>query len=287
MKIAAYFIAFTAGMALLSQPARCQRQADGTSGNANSGYFTNWFSRVTKTQAEQPHWITPLATVTPRLEEEVRFDIDWLTNSAGVTTENYDGGKGLELIPSEHIEVLLNLPPYLVHNNSAIPDGFGDFSFNIKYRLLSANEEHGNYILTAFIGASLPTGSHTNGALDAIVTPTIAYGKGFKNFDVQGTFGVGLPTADTNLIGRNYAWNNTLQYRVFKKFWPELELNSTFFQQGKNDGAKQVFITPGMVIGRLELWKRLGLTFGGGVQIAATHFHTTNHNGIFSLRFPF
>ncbi|HEV2488763.1 MAG TPA: hypothetical protein VGT03_03060 [Candidatus Acidoferrales bacterium] len=272
-------------MLLLSPTAYCQEPA--SQGVSVSGYFTGWFARVTKTQAEQPHWITPLATVTPRLEEEVRFDVDWLTNNAGVTTENYDGGKGLELIPFEHVEVLINLPPYLVHNNPAVPDGFGDFSFNIKYRLLSANEEHGNYILTAFIGASLPTGSHTNGAPDAIVTPTIAYGKGFKQFDAQGTFAIGLPTGDTNLIGRTYSWNNTFQYHVFKKLWPEVELNSAFFQQGKNDGKKQMFVTPGMVIGRLHLWGRVGLTFGGGAQIAATHFHTTNHNGIFSVRFPF
>jgi hypothetical protein len=287
MKAIMYFMALSVGVLLIPQPACCQNSTDGDSADANSGYFANWFSRVSKTQAKQPHWITPLATVTPRLEEEVRFDIDWLTNNAGVTTENYDGGKGLELIPFERVEVLLNLPPYLVRNDPAVPDGFGDFSFNIKYRLLSANEENGNYILTAFIGASLPTGSHTNGALDAIVTSTIAYGKGFKQFDAQGTFSVGLPTADTNLIGRNYAWNNTFQYHIFKKLWPEVELNSTFFQQGKNDGKKQVFVTPGMVIGRLHLCKRLGLTFGGGVQIAATHFHTTNHNGIFSVRFPF
>ncbi len=29
---------------------------------------------------------------------------------------------------------------------------FGDVSFLVKYRLLSANEEQGNYILTAFFG---------------------------------------------------------------------------------------------------------------------------------------
>lgn len=286
MKPGFYLIALAASMALCQLPAHCQ-SATGRHSGDNGGYFANWFSRVTKTQSEQPHWITPLATVTPRLEEEYRFDIDWLTNNVGITTESYDGGKGLELIPFERVEVLLNLPPYLVHNNPAAADGFGDFSFNIKFRLLTANEEHGSYILTAFIGASLPTGSHTNGARDAIVTPTIAYGKGFGSFDEQGTFSVGLPSGDTNLIGRNYNWNNTFQYRVFKKFWPEVELNSTFFQQGPNDGRKQLFVTPGMVIGKIHLWGRVGLTFGGGFQIAATHFHTSNHNGILSVRFPF
>jgi hypothetical protein len=46
-------------------------------------------------------------------------------------------------------------------------------------------------------------------------------------------------------------------------------------------------MTPGLVIGRIHLWKRLAVTVGGGMQIATTHFHRNNHNGIFSVRFPF
>jgi hypothetical protein len=254
---------------------------------AQDGYFANWFARVDKTKDEQPHWVTPLATTTPRLEEEYRYDQLWQTNAEGITTDNYDGGKGLELIPLEKVEVIFNLPPYLVHNDPSVRDGFGDVAFLVKYRLLSANEEHGNYILTAFLGWSLPTGDHKNGAPHAVITPTIAYGKGFGNLDLQGTFGVGFPTADTGVVGRNYTWNNAFQYRVFRKFWPEVELNATFFQDGKNDGQKQNFVTPGLVMGRFRLWGRVGLTVGGGYQIATTHFHTTNHNGILSIRFPF
>ncbi len=253
----------------------------------DDGYFSDWFARVDKTKDEQPHWVTPLATTTPRLEEEVRYDQLWQTSPKGITTDNYDGGKGLELIPFEKVEVIYNVPPYIDHNSPTTKNGFGDVAFLVKYRLLSRNEQHGNYILTAFLGWSLPTGQYKNGALHAVITPTIAYGKGFGNFDLQGTFGVGLPTADTNVSGRNYSWNNTFQYRVFKKFWPEVELNSTFFQQGDHDGMKQNFVTPGLIVGRLHLFGRVGLTFGGGYQIATTHFYTTNHNAILSVRFPF
>jgi len=254
---------------------------------AQDNYFSNWFERVDKTQAEQPHWITPLATTTPRLEEEYRYDQLWQTNAKGITTDNYDGGKGLELIPFEKVEVIFNVPPYIDHNNPADKNGWGDAAFLVKYRLLSANEQHGSYILTAFLGWSVPTGQYSNGALHAIITPTIAYGKGFGNFDVQGTFGVALPVADTNLIGRNYLLNNTFQYRILRKLWPEVELNSAFFQDGKNDGRKQNFVTPGLVIGRFHVGKRLGFSIGGGYQIATTHFHTNNHNAILSIRFPF
>ena len=254
---------------------------------AQDGYFSGWFARVDKTKDEQPHWVTPLATTTPRLEEEYRYDQTWQENAKGMTTDSCDGGKGLELIPFEKVEVIFNVPPYIAHNNPKVKDGWGDVAFLIKYRLLSANEEHGSYILTAFLGWSLPTGQFSNGALHPVITPTIAYGKGFGNFDVQGTLGVGLPTADTSTLGRTIAWNNTFQYHVFRKFWPEVELNSTFFQDGKNDGRKQNFVTPGLVMGRFHLIGRVGFTVGGRYQIATTQFHTTNHNGILTIRFPF
>lgn len=254
---------------------------------AQDGYFANWFVRSDKAKEEQPHWVTPVATTTPRLEQEYRYDQFWQSNAKGITTYNYDGDKGLELIPFEKVEVIFNLPPYVVHNDPKVRDGFGDVAFLLKYRLVAGNEEHGNYILTAFLGASVPTGDHKNGALDAIITPTIAYGKGLRDFDLQGTFGIGLPTGDTKLIGRTYTWNNAFQYRVLRKIWPEVELNTAFFQDGKNDGQKQNFVTPGILVGRFRLWGRVGLSMGGGFQIATTHFHTTNHNGIFTIRFPF
>ena len=50
------------------------------------GYLSSWFSRVDRTKNEQPHWITPIATTTPRLEEEFRYDQVWQVNPAGVTT---------------------------------------------------------------------------------------------------------------------------------------------------------------------------------------------------------
>ena len=254
---------------------------------AQDRYFSDWFARVDKSKDEQPHWITPLATTTPRLEEEYRYDQLRQPNAKGVATDNYDGGKGLELIPFEKVEVIFNVPSYIDHNNPKVRNGWGDVAFLIKYRLLSGNEEHGNYILTAFLGWSLPTGQFSNGALHPVITPTIAYGKGFRNFDLQGTLGVGLPTAETSSLGRTIAWNNTFQYRVFRKFWPEVELNSTFFQDGKNDGRKQNFVTPGLVMGRFRLVGRVGFVVGGGYQIATTQFHTTNHNAILSIRFPF
>ena len=48
----------------------------------------------TQTQAEQPHWMTPVATTTPRLEEEFRYDQFFEKLGNGGTLDNFDGGKG-------------------------------------------------------------------------------------------------------------------------------------------------------------------------------------------------
>src|SRR5271170_1902143 len=124
-------------------------------------YFLDWFPRVTRIQSEQPHWVTPLVTVTPRLEEEYRYDQYWETLPKGRAIDNFGAGKGLELIPWENIEVILGVPAWIAHNGHRNPeasDGWADETFLIKYRLLSANEESGNYIVTAFMGFSAPTG---------------------------------------------------------------------------------------------------------------------------------
>jgi hypothetical protein len=38
---------------------------------------------------------------------------------------------------------------------------------------------------------------------------------------------------------------------------------------------------------RTSFLNHKALSMGGGFQIATTQFHTNNHNGIFSVRFPF
>jgi len=261
--------------------------ASADASGSDGGVVHDWFSMVAKTQSEQPHWITPVATVTPRLEQEYRYDTFWQTNGNGVTAENYGGSKGLEIIPWKNIEVIFIEPPYLVHNASGVLDGFGDFQILAKYRIIARNEESGNFILTAFFQVSFPTGQYKNGSTNHIITPTIAYGKGYKKFDVQGTFGVTMPTGNTSAIGRSFIWNDAFQYHVMKRLWPELEVNFTHFQQGPNDGKTQVFLTPGVIFGRFPIYKRLAIAVGGGFQIATTQFHTNNHNGIFTVRFPF
>jgi len=216
-------------------------------------FIERYQARVSATQAEQPHWITPLVLVTPRLEQEFRADFVHQYNPKRFAVWNYGNGKGLELIPQRHIEILMNVPPFFNRSNGE-SDGFGDISFVGKYRFFARNEQHGNAIVTAFLSGSIPTGKNANGSCCAVVTPTLAMGKGFGRLDFASTAGGTLPVTSTASLGRSIVWNSVVQYRVGKTgvarfFWPEVESNATFYKGGPNDGKNMDFVTPGLVIG--------------------------------------
>lgn len=273
---------FPFALLLLASPGECQTVGQGDDG----GFFGGWFERVSHTQAEQPHWLAPVFTATPRLEEMYVYDISRQNTARGDLT-SFGGTKGLLLIPAEHITIVITPPSYFAHENPGIHDGFGDLAFLLKYRLAAGNEERGNYVVTAFLGATVPTGSYTNGAPHAVVTPTIGLGKGWGHFDIQTTVGVGIPTGHVDTLGTPVSYNSAFQYRVVQKLWPELEVNATFFPNGSKAGDNQVFLSPGLLAGKFHVWGRLGFAVGGGIQIAVTHFHTFNHNRVLTLRFPF
>ena len=252
----------------------------------DGGIIQGWLQASSRADASQPHWMAPMFTVTPRLVQQFRYDLAWQTKG-DATTANYGSGKGLELIPTGRTEVLISAPPYVTHSGSNLRDGWGDMTFLFKYRLAAAPEKQGNYVVTAFLATTVPTGMYSNGAARATFTPTLALGKGRGNFDVQATMGVLLPAGDLSVMGTPVGLNATLQYRVLRKLWPEVEVNSTLWGNGSNSGKKQVFLSPGLVAGRFHLWRRLGLAVGSGVQIAATRFHTYNHAWVVSVRFPF
>lgn len=262
-----------------------------------ASYFADWMARATRIQSEQPHWITPLATVTPLLEQEYRYDQLWHAAPHGGAIDIFGANKGLELIPWNNIEVILSVPGWVAHNGSfAHPaprpgkepptDGWADETFLVKYRLLSANAENGNYVVTAFMGFSVPTGDDGNSAGHAIFKPTIAFGKGWGNFDFQSTLELAIPDGGVDRLSTPLIYNTAFQYHIFRHFWPQLEVNYTWFTRGDLAGKNQVFLTPGIVAG-FPIHDRAGLTIGAGYQIAVTHHPAYNHGVILSARLPF
>ncbi len=281
---------------LLILPARGQdastNSGAGSSGSCPvAGYFGNWFDRVTRIQAEQPRWVTPLVTVTPRLEEELRYDQMWESLAGGhnLTSFGGGGGKGLELIPFNPVEVIIGIPSWTTENTTPQKHGWSDESFLVKYRLLSANKENGDYILTAFMGLTTPDGSANFTGRHFVYAPTIAGGKGFGNFDVQSTLGISIPDngASHSGTGTPLLWNTAFQYHAWKYLWPEVEANYTWWPNGKREGINQLYLTPGLLLGRIPIAGRLGLTVGAGCQVAVSDNPTYHRNVIVSARLPF
>ncbi|MGP8252726.1 MAG: hypothetical protein ACLQHF_11880 [Terracidiphilus sp.] len=254
-------------------------------------FFGQWEQRASATQAKQPAWPPSLVTTYVGLIQVARTDFIRQTASTGVQTWNYDGGKGLNLIPAANTEVDINLPGYFEHNSPKVVDGAGDMSFVLKYRFASGNAEHGSYDVCAFILGTIPTGSYKNGSTDAAVTPSLGVGKGYKMIDVQSTFGSGLPVLDTRKLGRIVASNTAVQAHVAKYFWPEAEINSTWFVGGANGGKNMTFATPGLLFAKKihveEPKSRLAICVGAGEQIATTHFHSYNHEIAVTSRLVF
>jgi hypothetical protein len=292
-------VAMAAVLAFAAQPGcaadtQAAPAATDASSDANgvSRYFKEWFERSDRAKESQPHWMTPVVTVTPRLEQEYRYDQLWQTRPKGISVQNYGLNKGLELIPTEHSEIILGVPGYIKETGpTEDKQGFADASLLLKYRFLSANEENGNYIVTGFLGVAVPTGSDEFTTGHTIYTPTIAAGKGWgtreRGVDIQTTLGISLPDGNQSRIGVPIVWNTAFQAHVADKLWPEVEANYTYWKEGPNAGKGQMVITSGLILGRYELIDRVRFVLGAGYQQAVSSFRTFNHGWIVTARAPF
>ena len=253
-------------------------------------YFANWFTRVDQTQAEQPHWKAPLTTTTPLLTELLRYDQNWQSLPGGARLQTFDSGKGLELIPAERIQLILGLPPYEELRGPHVnANGFGDWPFLLmKYRVLSANEQEGNYVLTAFLQGSAPIGAERFSTDAYAIIPTIAGGIGWGNFNIQTTLSESFPISRVSKIGDATIWNVALQAHFGEVLWPEVEMNYTYFPNGLRAGKTQTSITPNLIVGSIPIDQRLALNVGLGYQLALSpRVPTFDRNWILSVRLNF
>jgi hypothetical protein len=266
-------------------------RADDAASDATASSVNSWFQTSDAAKESQPHWMTPVVTVTPRLEQEFRYDQSWQDRPRGVTLDNYDGGKGLELIPTLNTEVIIGTPAYQVRETpTGRTTGWADETLLLKYRFAAENEEHGNYIVTGFLGVSLPTGGEAFTNHKTIVTPTLAAGRGWgtrdAGFDIQSTLGIAVPTGNLARLGEPITWNATFQGHI-GLLWPELEAQYIYFKNGPNDGRSQTALTAGIVAGRFRLSDRMRLIVGGGYQKVVSSFKTFNDTWLLTVRLAF
>jgi hypothetical protein len=249
-------------------------------------WVTKWLRAVDKARSEEPNFRSPLVTVGVVLVQQYRYDASGQTNSDGSRTNNYGNGRGLNIIPNSRLEILVAPPPYIVHSDKS-EDGNGDVSMFVRFRVFSAPKGRGNYFVGLFEGATFPSASALNGAEHTVLSPGLSLGKGWGPVNIQNTLAGTLPTSGTQVLGRSLIWNTAFQYDIKGKICPMIEQNSTFFLDGPYSGKKQTFLTPGVVFGTFRIARRLGVSVGGGEQIAVTPFHTYDHRWISSIRFPF
>ena len=174
--------------------------------------------------------MTPLVTVTPRLEQEFRWDFydqqqGKGSQGTGQHFFNYGGpgGARVELIPAYNWEVILAPPPYVTASGpKGTGQGWGDWpAFLVKYRLISANKDNGDYIVTAFFQMSDPGGTCCSISNNVLVAqPTLSFGKGWGDFDIQSTISTQIPVdfdrpeAQNRHDGRKFWRSGALQYRI-------------------------------------------------------------------------
>ena len=313
------------GAAISLVPAYAHAQNAPTLNKALAGYspvyspvyppgapFASWLDMVSATQAAQPKWMTPLVTVTPRLEQEFRWDFYDQKNGTGTQGNGQrlisyggPGGPRVEFIPAYDWEVILAAPPYVSASGPrGTGQGIGDWPlFLVKYRMAYANENNGDYIVTAFFQMSNPSGTGDAISNNVLVAqPTIAFGKGWGDFDIQSTVSVQVPVdsvgpkpkTGTTLgnFGDPFLWNTTFQYHFLRYFWPELEVNYEVWPNGIHAGLNQVMLTPGVIFGRFQIGnvtatRPANLVFGAGYQIAVTPNPVTHDNVVATLRITF
>lgn len=263
-----------------------------TAAQADDDFFTGWSARAHATLASEPHWIPPVVMTTPRLIQVVRYDQYWQATGTGAAVRSFDAGKGVEFIPLEDVSLTVNAPPYLRREKKSPAEGWGDWPFlTVKRRLAAAPEGAGNYIVTATLGlqAGLGTPAFTSHAW--LVTPGLAFGKGWDDFNIQGNVGIGIPTAHAATIGTAITSNLVLQYHLLKFLWPEVELNDTAWSGGVRRGLNQLYATFGAMVGNVPLEENYTLGIGLGYQtalsphlVAAPLTPAFDHNWVLTLR---
>ena len=271
-----------------------------------TGILAAWQAWVAQARATQPEWSTPLVTTTGLLEQRLRFDVDLQHSGNGTSTADVDGGKGLDLIVNETTELQFAAPPYYIRSGVAGTGktdkgaiaplaGFNDWAFlRVTERLASSPASEGNYVVSALLQAQAPSGIArlTTGSWEYL--PTLAAGKGWGAFDIQATVGGVLPASEANKIGYQVQTNVAFQYHVMEVLWPELEVSWTYYANGQRGGLNQVYLTPGLLVGRFTLPDGLKFTFGVGYQVAVAPDYIAKpltpsyaHAWIFSTRLNF
>ena len=261
--------------------------------------YNDWLDMVHRShEEEQPHWMTPIVTITPTLQQEIRTDFSF-NHAKGLDTNTYVS-KGTEIMPTENTEFIFGNPNWVTKDlgGGKQVSGWGDWYTLGKYRLLSSPSSAGDYIVTFMLSASFATGSPQISAGHNVVTPMLSFGKGIKTsigeFDYQGTVSSAIPDAGISKFGTPITWSSAFQYgNPFNiggykiPLWPELETTWVSYPNGSNRGQQQLYLTPGLIAGRFKLTEHTYFVLGAGYQFAVTSDRAYDHQWQITMRIPY
>jgi hypothetical protein len=239
--------------------------------------------------ALQPAWMAPLIQSDSRLTQALRFSVAQ-SSAPGERMISYGNNHGISLIGGTRWQLDLNPPAFFRNHSGEFPDGWGNASAQLKYRIASGNAEGGNFAVTAMLGEGFGARAYQNDALSSYLLPKVAAGKAFGRFDVQSTLSGVLPTGKIDQQGRAIEWNVTGQVHATSRMWFDVEENAAFFLGGPIDGKTQNFVTPaGFLLVKQNGWgfRHPAAVIDGGMQIATSRFYLYNHNVITELRILF
>jgi hypothetical protein len=240
--------------------------------------------------ALQPTWMSPLIQPDARITQSVRLSFANSYTSAGTQTVSYGNYHTFGVIAGNRFQFNFIAPPYIQNNSATAKDGFGDTQVECKMRIASGNAQHGNYALTALLAYQAPTGNHQNGAPTAIYWPNIAAGRAWGRFDLQSTIGGMMPSGKIAAQGRQIDWNTAAQWHATKHGWLALEDNAIYNYGGPFDRRTTNYVTPvAYYVVRRKDWKptHAFVIFNGGMQIATSSLHLSNHILITEMRIAF
>ena len=260
------------------------------SADAQPEWIKEFQARSTRYTAQQPRWPGPIFASTPQLVQVLREDVAH-QESGSTHLWNIGVGKGLQFVPLPRTEFTVAIPSHLRRVDEE-PDGFGDFNCAVKYRLLGAGDKQGNYILSAQLGAAVPTGHDSNNSADAALIPQLMGGKGWGRFDQSAALLATLPVHNAGRNGHVLTAHTASQFHATKYLWPAVETTTTHWIGGTRDGQVQFLMGPTLIVGRLpytrhEKDRRRGISLGAGYQVAVTHTRAVNHVFQISTRIHF
>jgi hypothetical protein len=237
----------------------------------------------------QPSWMGPLIQSDPRLAQAVKLSVS-NSQSPSAQVISYGNNHGVSVVAFRRFQFDFIPPSFFRNHSPVLKDGFGNAATQVKYRIASGNEEHGNFALTAIVTHGFAPRAYQNGVLSSYYSPRLAAGMAFGRFNVQSTLGGFLPTDKVSAQGRAIEWNTTAQVHPARNVWIDVEDNVAFNIGGAFDGTTQNFVTPAaFYLARRGDWgpRHPAYIFGTGMQIATTTFHQYNHNLITEMRILF